>query len=212
MLKYNSNNNVIKTCNIFLITTSYKMNRNFIKEKILLFKAKNKDPEAFAEVYDLYIDKIYRFVFFKINRQEEAQDITSEVFLKTWQYIIDGKEIKNLNALFYKIARNLVIDHYRKASAKDVSLEDIKKSDIEIKESISEQINKIDEKIEIESVEEKLKCLKDEFREIIILRYIEGLSIKEISEIVEKKKGTIRVIIYRALNALKELIVEGKKK
>jgi len=182
------------------------MKANFLKEKYLLFRAKNKDPEAFAEVYDIYIDRIYRFVFFKINRTEEAQDITSEVFLKTWQYIIDGKEIKNLNALFYKIARNLVIDHYRKASQKDVSLEGLKTSETEIKDLLEDQINKIEKKIEIDKIEEKLMGLKDDYREIIILRYIEGLSIKEISEIVAKKKGAVRVILYRALNALKELM------
>jgi len=182
------------------------MKANFLKEKYLLFRAKNKDPEAFAEVYDIYVDRIYRFVFFKVNRAEEAQDITSEVFLKTWQYLIDGKEIKNLNALFYKIARNLVIDHYRKASQKDVSLEGLKTSEAELKDLIDDQIHQIEVKLEIDKIEEKLMGLKDDYREIIILRYIEGLSIKEIADIVEKRKGAVRVILYRALNALKELL------
>jgi len=182
------------------------MKANFLKEKYLLFRAKNKDPEAFAEVYDIYVDRIYRFVFFKVNRPEEAQDITSEVFLKTWQYIIDGKEIKNLNALFYKIARNLVIDHYRKASQKDISLEGLKASETELRDLTDNQINKIEVKLEIDKIEEKLMGLKDEYREIIILRYIEGLSINEIADIVEKRKGAVRVILYRALNTLKELL------
>ncbi|MFA5187863.1 MAG: RNA polymerase sigma factor [Patescibacteria group bacterium] len=188
------------------------MPTNIFKEKYLLFRAKNKDSEAFARVYDFYVDRIYRFVFFKINRPDEAQDITSEVFLKTWQYIIDGKKINNLNALFYKIARNLVIDHYRKASAQDVSLENIKADAEEIKELADEQINKIDKKIQVEKIEEKLRGLKDDYREIIILRYIEDLSIGQIAEIVEKKKGAVRVILYRALNALKDLMGEADKK
>jgi len=195
----------MKFCNIFLIITSYKMKTNFLQERLLLFKAKNKDPEAFAKVYDLYLDRIYRFVFFKINRIEEAQDITSEVFLKTWQYIIDGNEVKNLNAFFYKIARNLVIDHYRKASQKDVSLEDIKMLEQE-KSGLDDLQKKVQTKLEIEKVQAKLNDLKDEYREVIILRHIEGLSISEIAEIVEKKKGTVRVILYRALNTLRELI------
>lgn len=197
-------------CNIFLIQTSSKMKANFLKEKYLLFRAKNRDTEAFAQVYDFYVDRIYRFVFYKINRPEEAQDITSEVFLKTWQYIIDGKEIKNLNAFFYKIARNLVIDHYRKASQKDISLTEIENSE-EHPRAEKNEIEKVINKIQLDKVEEMLGQLKDEYREIIVLRHIEGMSIGEIAEIVEKKKGAVRVILYRALSALRELIEEPKK-
>lgn len=187
------------------------MKANPIKEKYLLFKAKNKDPEAYSQIYDFYVARIYRFVFFKINNQEDAQDITSEVFLKTWQYVIDGKEIKNLNALFYKIARNMVIDHYRKASQKEISLDELTggidslKPALEIKAD-NQQL--VDNKMELEKIQDKLRGLKDEYREAIMLRYIDGLSIKEIAEIVDKKKGAVRVILYRALNALKELMEE----
>ena len=183
------------------------MKTNIFKEKYLLFRAKNKDPEAFALVYDLYTDRIYRFIYFKVSSQEEAQDLTSEVFLKTWQYIIDGKEIKNLNALFYKIARNLVIDHYRKASQKDVSLTEVEGLENQPK-SDENELEKIAQKIQFDQVEEKLRQLKDEYREIIVLRYMEDMSISEIAQIVDKKKGAIRVILFRALNALRDLMVE----
>ncbi|MCX6744003.1 MAG: RNA polymerase sigma factor, partial [Candidatus Parcubacteria bacterium] len=177
------------------------MKPNSIQAQYLIFKARNKDPEAYSQVYDLYIDRIYRFVFFKINNQEEAQDITSEVFLKTWHYIIDGKEIKNLNALFYKIARNLVIDYYRKASQKDISLEDLVNgadSLIPDKELAHNGQDNLDKKIQLEKIQDKLLGLKEEYREVIILRFVEGLSINEIAEIVDKKNGAVRVILFRA--------------
>jgi RNA polymerase sigma-70 factor (ECF subfamily) len=185
------------------------MKANFFKEKYLLFRAKNKDPEAYALVYDLYADKIYRFIFFKVSNAEEAQDLSSEVFLKTWQYIIDGKEIKNLNAFFYSIARNLVIDHYRKASQKEISLSEIENSE-EHPRAEKNEIEKIAQKIQFDKVTEKLGQLKDEYREIIVLRYIEGMSIGEIAQIVDKKKGTVRVILFRALNALRDLLGEAQ--
>lgn len=78
------------------------MKGNSLKNQYLLFRAKNKDPESFTKVYDLYVERIYRFIFFKVANPEDAQDLTSEVFLKTWQYINDGKEVKNLNAFFIK--------------------------------------------------------------------------------------------------------------
>jgi len=187
------------------------MKDNLLQEKYFIFRAKNKDPEAYSKVYDIYVDRIYRFVYFKVSNAEDAQDLTSEVFLKTWQYIIDGKEIKNLNALFYKVARNLVIDYYRKASQKDVSL------DIEIAQQTEfkiepDQLAKAEQMIRKEKLEEKLNSLKDEYKEIIILRYIEQLSIKEIAEILEKKGGAVRVILYRAINALRELMGDEQDK
>lgn len=182
------------------------MKGNFLKEKYLLLRARNKDPEAYSQVYDLYVDKIYRFIFFKVNSQEEAQDLTSEVFLKVWQSLIDGTDIKNLNAFFYKVARNLVIDYYRQARQKDVSLEaDIVQNS---KELAVNEIAKVEAKLRLENLEDKLKLLKDEYREIIVLRYIEGLNITEIAEIIDKKKGNIRVILYRAVNTLKDLLEE----
>ncbi|MCX6740480.1 MAG: RNA polymerase sigma factor [Candidatus Parcubacteria bacterium] len=187
------------------------MTANIITEKYLLFKARNKDPEAYSKIYDLYVDKIYRFVFFKINSKEEAQDLTSEVFLKTWEYIISGKEISNLNAYLYKVARNLVIDYYRKAAHKGVSLDALDSGGENLRVDnimITQGQDELDSKIQLEKIQDKLQGLKDDYREIIILRYVDGLSIGEIAEIVEKKNGAVRVILYRATNALRELMGE----
>jgi len=182
---------------------------NPFKEKYLIFKAKNKDPESFSQLYNLYVDKIYRFVFFKVKTQEDAQDISSEVFLKAWQYISDNNEVKNLNALLYRIARNLVIDYYRKSSRQDIPID---QQIMEQQEMKMDGIKEVDIRIETEKIEQKLHQLKDDYREIVILRYIEGFSIKEIAEIVEKKPGNVRIILHRALNTLKELMEEEQNK
>jgi RNA polymerase sigma-70 factor (ECF subfamily) len=190
------------------------MKANILKEKYLLFKAKNKDPEAFSRVYDLYVDRIYRFVFFKVSSQEEAQDLTSEVFLKTWQYIISGKDILNLNAYLYRVARNLVVDHYRKASKKEVSFDALAQGADSLDQESGlrvEQTKALEDKLQIEKIETKLQGLKDEYREVIILRFVDEMSIGEIADIMEKKKGAVRVILFRALNALKELMGDKEK-
>lgn len=182
------------------------MKSDFITEKYIAFRAINKDPEAFAQAYDLYVDQIYRFIFFKIPTAEEAQDLTSETFLKTWQYIIDGNKVENLRALLYRIARNLIIDYYRK-SRNEVSIDEetplLKEQDAVVVDSVSDDV---DLTIAKELVQKKLYDLKDEYREVIILRHIEELSIKEIAEIIEKKPGAVRVTLYRAVHTLKTLI------
>ena len=100
------------------------MKQNPLQEKYLIFKIKHsKDPDAYAKLYDFYIDRIYRFVLFKVSRIEDAEDITTEVFLKTWQYIrTTDKRIANLNSLLYRMARNSVIDHYRSKQRTEKSL------------------------------------------------------------------------------------------
>src|SRR3989344_2143089 len=85
-----------------------------LKQKIFLIRLRYRDADTFAKFYDEYVGRIYRFVLFKVSSVQEAEDITSEVFLKAWEYL--GKkdiEIKNLNSFIYQIARNLVIDYYR---------------------------------------------------------------------------------------------------
>jgi len=83
--------------------------------------------EKFSEIYDQYIDKIYRFVYFKVSSEEVAEDITSKVFLKGWEAfqshgLGEDREILNTSAFLYQIARNAVTDHYReKAKIKVIS-------------------------------------------------------------------------------------------
>jgi RNA polymerase sigma-70 factor (ECF subfamily) len=185
------------------------------KEKLLLVKAKGKDPEAFGQVYDFYVDRIYRFIFFKVSDVQEAEDLTSDVFLKSWQYLTEkekNNEIDNLNAFLYKIARNIVIDHYRKRSTRGV----IKEADVEW-DLLGNIKDKKDLKTEIEissemqNIKNALKKIKEDYREIIILRYIDDLSITEIAQITEKSKGAVRVTTSRALKTLKSILEEEQK-
>lgn len=184
-----------------------------LKDKILYLRIKEKDKEAFIEAYDLYLDDIYRFIFFKVSSKEEAEDLASQVFLKTWDYIQNGqlKDYKTLKALLYKVARNLVIDHYRQQSRRqNVSIdgsETLTEQFVETKDMAKE----IEVAADFEALEEKMKELKDEYREIIILRFINELSISEIASVLEKNKGNVRVLVYRALNALREIVNQENK-
>ncbi len=184
------------------------MKRASLKEKFLIFKVKqNKDAEAYGMLYDYYVERIFRFILFKVSSTEIAEDLTSEVFLKTWEYINRMTEkIGNFNALLYRVARNAVIDHYRSKSRMFGSA-----SDEELFEQIADKRDmekETDTQLEIQDVRNHLKKLKDVYREAITLKYIEEFSIAEIAEIMGKKKGAIRVILHRAIKALKEIAGE----
>ncbi len=167
-------------------------------------ETRDKEKEVFIEAYDQNVDQIFRFIYFKVGNKEEAQDLTSATFLKAWNYIHKNKiNPKTFKALLYRIARNSVIDYYRtKSGLPETSLE--KESDMaDDKQDISFRVELTSDLALIES---GLLKLKDEYREVIILKYTEELSVAEIAEILEKSKTNTRVLIFRALRALRELV------
>jgi RNA polymerase sigma-70 factor (ECF subfamily) len=166
-----------------------------------------KDKQAFIQIYNLYVDDIYRFIYFKVGHREEAQDISSDVFLKAWDYIILNKvdKSKNLKALFYKIARNTVIDYYR-SKKNTSSLDSLENTDLNDIKQDPQAITEI--KHEYERILKLLNNIKEEYKEIIILKHINELSWDEISQALGKSKGSLRVLLHRASKALEE---EDKK-
>jgi len=191
-----------------------KMEVNLIKKfqnKKAFDRLKKRDKETFTEVYDENVSDIYRFIYYKIGSVEEAKDLTSVVFLKTWNHIQNNtlENAKTLRALLYKVARNVIIDYYRDKSSKTLSLDD-ERNPIDIALDNNEE-SRLDNAQDLELIRQKLPLLKVEYREIIIMRFINDLTLEEIADITQKSRGNVRVIIHRALTALKELIDEKKE-
>lgn len=183
-----------------------------LRENNNLSRLKSGDREAFIKAYDDFADDLYRFAFFKLGSEEEAKDLVSVIYLKTWNYIQTNslKDAKTLRALLYKIARNAIIDHYRdRGAASTISLE-LAPQALEIPDESSSQEEVLDQKADISLIKSKLMLLKDEYREVIIWRFVEDLSMDEIANITNKKKGNVRVLLHRAINALKDIINEDE--
>ena len=162
--------------------------------------------KIFSKIYDQYIDKIYRFIFLKVNSQEVAQDLTSETFLRGWKAfeksqnpMANNQKIENIQAFLYKIARNLVTDHYReKGKTQVVSAEYA--SIIDPRQNLEE---KVMSRSDLETIRLALVNLKEDYQNVIIWHYLDDLSISEIAEIMDKSKEAARVQLHRALKALK---------
>ncbi|KKQ27881.1 MAG: RNA polymerase, sigma-24 subunit, ECF subfamily [Candidatus Magasanikbacteria bacterium GW2011_GWC2_37_14] len=176
-----------------------------LNEKWLVYQVRaKKDPEAFASLYDLYVEKIYRFVYFKINNKEDAEDIVSSVFLKVWSYLIEytEKEIDSFSGLIYKIARNLVIDHYREKGK-------IKKEDLEDFEELPAEENNYETvatNMEVEQLMVVIKKMKQDYQEVLLLKHVEELSTAEIAEILGKSQVGVRITLHRAIKKLQEMV------
>lgn len=180
-----------------------------LSDTILLFRVeRNHDPEAFAELYDRYVKQIYRFIYFKVSSHEEAEDLTADVFLKTWNYIQEGKEVKSFSGLLYRVARNAIIDLYRSRAAQPESLS-LYTEEVEMGDG-NTWWRRMDVAIEHQGIVQAIKKLKQEYQEVVTLRFVDELSIEEIAEITGKKKIAIRVTLHRALKKLQEFLKPGK--
>jgi len=171
-------------------------------DKILIAKARQGDAESFGLLFDKYYSKIYRFVFYKVSNRELAEDFTSQVFLKAWEHISSGVKVNAFQAWIYRISRNLIIDYYRSREKEELAL--IYSDD----DSDNETEFKVDpdKNLDLQNLEKILFNLRNEIREIVVLRYIDDLPIKEISKIVDKSQANVRVIIHRALKELNKYI------
>jgi RNA polymerase sigma-70 factor (ECF subfamily) len=174
---------------------------NKISEKLLLYRIQAKhDSEAFGKLYDAYVEQIYRFVYFKVSSREEAEDVTAEVFLKTWNYLRENKEVKSFSGLLYRVARTSIIDLYRSRANEPVLIGE----EIEVGDR-GAWYEKLEMKIENEKLILALKKLKQEYQEIIILRFVDELELNEIAEIMNKGAVAVRVTLHRALKKLQEI-------
>lgn len=189
-------------CNVRAVSASSFMSA--LREKFLAFRVyRYTDREAYGEIYDLFADRIRRFLIFKLPRPEDADELTSEVFLRGWEYMSSGT-VNNLNAFFFRIARNLVADFYRKYKATDgIEAAETIDAGVSVEEGVAT-------KIAGDELLETLRTLKDEYREVLVMRYLSEMEVGEIASALEKTSNSVRVLLHRAKKALQEKVETSK--
>lgn len=157
----------------------------------------NELEQKLLSAYNQYADAIFRHCYFRVSDKGKAEDIMQETFMKTWQQIVRGEDIREMRAFLYRVANNLIIDHYRKK--KDESLDLLQEDGFE---PTSDDWKSIEAGVFGREITELLSRLGDSDRELIVMRYIDDLPVKEIARIIEKSENVISVRIYRALKKL----------
>ena len=164
----------------------------------LVERAAGGDFEAFGELYSIYLDRIYRYVFYQVKNKATAEDITEEVFIKAWKAIGSCKgKAQTLSSWLYRIAHNHVIDILR-SRRKQLSIE------METVGEVSGPELEVEGKLERQELLEVIACLPQNQKQVIILKFIEGLDNHEIGQVMGKSQGAIRVSQMRALAALRQ--------
>ncbi len=159
--------------------------------------------EYFARNYKDFSDAIFRYCYFQTSKREKALDLTQDTFIRTWEYLSSGKKVENLRAFLYKVARNLIIDDRRKK--KSESLDELKELGFDLtseKNEVGIKETEFEQKIALETINQ----LDEKYREVIVLRYVEDISVKDIAEILKEPENNVSVKIHRGLEKLKILL------
>jgi RNA polymerase sigma-70 factor (ECF subfamily) len=170
-------------------------------------RAAQRDTAAFAALYEEHLNSVYRFVFFKVGDPTLAEDLTAEVFSKAWENI-DRFEWRDLPFQHWllRVARNVVVDHWRAHRRFPVSLDGL----YELPSEALTPDDIVARESEVERVRLGLKSLPDDQRDVLILRFIEGYSHADTSQVLGKSVVAVRQIQVRALRALREVMREGE--
>ena len=167
-------------------------------ESRLVNQAKSGNPEAFARLYDAYVERVSRYIYFRVSGDCDMEDLVSQVFLKAWENLDRYQAgTSPFIAWLYTIARNLVIDHYR-TKKNTLPLEEATAfpSDLELPDETAEM------KFSLEAMRDALQVLSKDQQQALILKYIAGLPNDSIAKILSKQEGTVRGLQMRGLQTL----------
>ena len=157
--------------------------------------------DDFLKSYDEFSDSLFKHCFYRVSDREIALDLTQETFVKTWEYMAMGKEVGNLRSFLYKVANNLIIDFYRKK--KSDSLDALQEGGFDVQ---SDDAEKIVISSEGKNALKALENLDEKHRQVIIMRFVDELTPREIAEIIGESENAVSVRINRSIKKLKEIL------
>ncbi len=180
-------------------------NRQFDDEQIIK-QVKEGDAEAFGMLYEQYAEVIFRYVYSHLDGRLDAEDLTEEIFLRAWRALpkYDERGLP-FTAFLFRIARNSLIDYYRQRKIVQ-SIEDV---ELQSHEAGPEEA--VEVRIENGNLRETLARLREDYRNVLIFRFLSGLSPEETAEVMQRSVGAVRVLQHRALSALKDLMERGTR-
>lgn len=180
-----------------------------MQEIDLVRRAQQKDAEAFAQLYEIYFDKIYRYILLKIGRQSEAEDLTQQVFVNSFQSLTSYKwRGVPFSSWLFRIAHNLVVDYLRKASReRSYSLEDGRTQ----VETEIDPVSLAEQKLSLARLRAASQTLSPAQQEVLRLRFAAELSVAEAAQVMGKSEAAIKALQHSALAKLRQILTDKDK-
>jgi RNA polymerase sigma-70 factor (ECF subfamily) len=175
----------------------------------LVERAARRDQAAFAELYDQFLSPVYRYVFYRVSNQADAEDLSEQVFLQAWAAIDRFRwQGKPFLAWLYALAHNLVIDWRRRARPAQ-SLDD---DEYPLDPESPSAARALTQWLDADLLSPAMRRLTAEQQQVITLRFIEGFDTVQVARLMDKREGTIRGLQFRALQSLRrELERQGER-
>jgi RNA polymerase sigma-70 factor (ECF subfamily) len=174
---------------------------------------KGDHEERFLKAFEEFSDALFRHAFLRISDRERAIDIVHDTYTKVWSYVRNGHEVESFRPFLYKVLNNLIIDEYRKN--KEASLDAMFEIDGVDEGSFddltSNNVESLAAILDGKQVFALLEELPDTYREVIILRFVDELGPKEISNLIEETENVVSVRLHRGLRLLRERIEAREK-
>ncbi|HEY44410.1 MAG TPA: sigma-70 family RNA polymerase sigma factor [Anaerolineae bacterium] len=170
--------------------------------------ARRLDEKVLAAIYDAFSRALFCYAYRLLGDREAAEDIVAETFHRFLRSIgAGGGPNEHLKAYLYRIAHNLIVDHFRRRPPIELNLdwENITSHDLS-----EDPVKEIDHSLEQAKVRQVLWKLTPDQRQVVVLKYFEGLSNDEISEILGKPVGAVKSLQHRALNALRRMFTPAE--
>jgi RNA polymerase sigma-70 factor (ECF subfamily) len=170
----------------------------------LVLRAKAGSREAFGRLYDEYVDLVYRYVYYRVGIHTQAEDLTSETFLRALRRIGEFHwQGKDFGAWLVTIARNLVADHYKSSRFKlEISTADL----LDLGQAVEGPEKEFLDSLTNQALFLAVRRLGSEQQECIVLRFLHGLSVAETALIMRKKPGAIKALQHRAVRSLARIM------
>ena len=172
------------------------------EERALVANAICGDPQAFTQIYDRYLDRIYRHIYYRVGHQSDAEDLTQQVFMQAWRAIGHYQQTNSpFLAWLFTIAHNVVVSFYRRAKNQQYLGTDMASDQRWID---PEQVAEAGER-EV-AVRQAILRLKPDQQQVVMLRFVENLSHAEVAAALGKSEAAVRVVQHRALQALRQIL------
>ncbi len=183
------------------------MSEEHMDARTLLQRAAQGDAEAFGDFYEQMLDRVYRYAFYRLGNEHDAEDLTEETFVRAWEALRQrGQAPRHPEAWIFRIAHNLIVDRYRSAR-EEVRLDKTPG----LADRAPGPDEQVQQKESVATLLRHLRRLPPQWQEVLLCRFVQGMSHAETARVLGLTEGHVRVLQYRALRRLREAMTEEEE-